>query len=224
MRGLLVGVLLLQVVCGSLAPVAFAPAAARRARRPSRVRMSFEPQELPPILELAFEPGSVKLGGLKTYLTLFLIGGVRGPDPFQTRASSTGLTAIFVDNKPNAEIMGALDVDIDADRATLTVSRMDPARLSPYPGEQRFMLDIVDALLDLDRDDTLEDAGRLFKFTPESRAAAAVAAKARAVEVPPSKAAVASGQLAEAYADSRQKGAYAIVGAALLVALALLYL
>lgn len=138
---------------------------------------------LPLVLAVEFVPGSVKQGGLLTYLRLLALGGQRSGDhPYQVRPSADGLNVIFSGDSGGALAIYLEDGDtppqetpdqpVDSssqDSLRLIVERLDPARIHPYAGEEDVALSICAGLQDLADDQSIAEESRLFQFTSDER-------------------------------------------------------
>ena len=138
---------------------------------------------LPLVLAIEFVPGSVKQGGLLTYLRLLALGGQRSGDhPYQVRPSADGLNVIFSGDSSGALAIYLEDGDTNPqetpdqpvdyssqDSLRLIVERLDPARIHPYAGEEDIALRICAGLQDLADDQSIAEESRLFKFTSDER-------------------------------------------------------
>ena len=71
--------------------------------------MDYQVSELPSCFRVEFVPGSVKVGGLRTWLTLSLLGSPRGEFPYSIRPAAGGFTATFQDSF-RSEAAGSLEV------------------------------------------------------------------------------------------------------------------
>ena len=71
--------------------------------------MDYQVSELPSCFRVEFVPGSVKVGGLRTWLTLSLLGSPRGEFPYSIRPVAGGFTATFQDSF-RSEAAGSLEV------------------------------------------------------------------------------------------------------------------
>lgn len=128
----------------------------------------FAPSSLPSVLSIPFQPGSVKEGGLVTYLRLLALGQQRGSHPFEVRVSANGLTVVFLETSGSAvEIF--LEKDDDDVATSLEIVRLDTGRWWPYAGESSVCLDVCSALKELDDDTEISVPDSLFQFTPEGQ-------------------------------------------------------
>jgi hypothetical protein len=134
---------------------------------------TFTPQALPLVLSIEMKPGSIKAGGLMTYLRLLALGRQKGEHPYQTMPSADGLTCVFADARPGAEPAGAISIQLernDEDVFTgLVCERLDPSRHTAYAGERTIMMDLAVALLDLSNDPSIAVSDSLFQLTAESK-------------------------------------------------------
>ncbi|CAM9975265.1 unnamed protein product [Pylaiella littoralis] len=119
------------------------------------------------VVELQFE--NLKAGGFKVFLLLFLLGQGRAPDndtPFSVRDTPEGIRVLIGDESRNdSKWDGVLDLSWGVEpRPFFRVDRIDVNEVIPYPGELYILNKLLDAVIDVNGEQSVDDHSKLFMF------------------------------------------------------------
>ncbi|CAM9687160.1 unnamed protein product [Discosporangium mesarthrocarpum] len=120
------------------------------------------------VIQLKFK--SIKPGGFKAWLTVFLLGQGKAADnerPFTIRESPQGGLRVLIGSEDamSSHWDGVLDMSWGAEpEPFFRVDRIDFNEVIPYPGELYILNKVIDAMLDVKGDKDVRDEDRLFTF------------------------------------------------------------
>lgn len=119
------------------------------------------------VIDLKFE--NLKAGGFKVFLLLFLLGQGRAADndtPFSVRDTPEGIRVLIGDETKNdSQWEGVLDLSWGVDpRPFFRVDRIDVNEVIPYPGELYILNKLLDAIIDVNGEQAVDEHSKLFMF------------------------------------------------------------
>ncbi|CAM9890995.1 unnamed protein product [Ectocarpus fasciculatus] len=119
------------------------------------------------VIDLQFE--NLKAGGFKVFLLFFLLGQGRAKDndtPFSVRDTEEGIRVLIGDETKNdSQWEGVLDLSWGVEpRPFFRVDRIDVNEVIPYPGELYILNKLLDAIIDVNGEQSVEDHQKLFMF------------------------------------------------------------
>ncbi|CAM9303317.1 unnamed protein product [Ectocarpus sp. 6 AP-2014] len=134
---------------------------------------SFDAQSAPSsgpgagVIDLQFQ--NLKTGGFKVFLLFFLLGQGRAKDndtPFSVRDTEEGIRVLIGDETKNdSQWEGVLDLSWGVEpRPFFRVDRIDVNEVIPYPGELYILNKLLDAIIDVNGEQSVEDHQKLFMF------------------------------------------------------------
>eukprot|EP00903_Cladosiphon_okamuranus_P012882 g12030.t1 len=119
------------------------------------------------VIDLKFE--NLKTGGFKVFLLLFLLGQGRAADndhPFSVRDTPEGIRVLIGDETKNeSQWEGVLDLSWGVEPTPFfRVDRIDVNEVIPYPGELYILNKLLDAIIDVNGEQAVDEYSKLFMF------------------------------------------------------------
>lgn len=111
----------------------------------------------------------LKTGGFKVFLLFFLLGQGRAKDndtPFSVRDTPEGIRVLIGDEKKNeSQWDGVLDISWGTvPRPFFRVDRIDVNEVIPYPGELYILNKLLDGIIDVNGERSVDENQKLFVF------------------------------------------------------------